>query len=188
MTTAATAARTAFAVLVAAGLLAAPAAADQDDPALDDLFNELYEASARTQIRAVEAAIQRLWDKSGSDTADLLLNRGTVALNSGNYETALEALSAVVELAPGFAEGWNRRATLFFVMGHLDDSLADIERALALAPRHYGALAGLGQIYVIQNRPADAVRAFRRSLAANPHLTLARRFLEALEGSGGLEI
>ena len=174
--------------LVAAALVAGSAAADQDNPALDDLFQALYEASARAEVRAVEAAIQRLWEDSGSDTADLLLSRGTAALNAGNYEAALQTLSAVVELAPEFAEGWNRRATLFFVMGRLDDSIADIERTLTLAPRHYGALAGLGQIYVIEDQPEDAVRAFRRALAANPHLTLARRFLEALGGSGGLEI
>ena len=186
--TAATSKAVFAAVFAAALLAAAPAAADQDDPALDDLFHALYEAGAREEIRAVEAAIQRLWGSSGSDTADLLLSRGTAALNAGNYEAALETLNAVVELAPGFAEGWNRRATLFYVMGRLDDSIADIERTLALAPRHYGALAGLGQIYVIENQPEDAARAFRRALAANPHLMLARRFLEALEGSGGLDI
>lgn len=166
---------------IAAALVPALAAADQNDPALDALFDRLYQTVDTLEARQIEAEIQRVWDSSGSATADLLLGRGTFAMHSGDFAAAERALTMVVTQHPDFAEGWNRRATLYYLMGRLDDSIADVDRTLALAPRHYGALSGLGQIFLIQEKYDQARESFRRALAANPHLVGARRFLRALD-------
>ena len=164
------------------------AEADQDDPALIALFDQLYQTVDTLEARAIEEEIQRVWNTSGSATADLLLGRGTFAMNNGDYAVAERALNTVVNQHPDFAEGWNRRATLYYVMGRLEESVVDVERTLALAPRHYGALSGLGQIYIVLGRIDEARNAFRRALAANPHLVGARQFLRALDRQFGAPI
>jgi len=80
-----------------------------------------------------------------------------------------------VTLDPGFAEAWNRRATVLFMIGHHNRSIADIERVLVLEPRHYGALAGLGQILLRLDEPGGALIAFEAALSINPHLDRIRR-------------
>jgi tetratricopeptide (TPR) repeat protein len=86
----------------------------------------------------------------------------------------------VVELAPKFAEGWNRRATLHYMMGNYPRSIEDVHQTLELEPRHFGALSGLGMIYRALEQPRKAINAFRRALATNPHLSQARASLKAL--------
>ena len=157
------------------------AAADQDDPTLNALFDRLYQTVDSLEAHVIQAEIQRVWNISGSATVDLLLERGTFAMKNGDYFAAERALNIVVNRQPNFAEGWNRRATLYYVTGRLEESVADVERTLALAPRHFGALSGLGQIYVVLGRFDEAREAFRRALAANPHLSGPRRVLRALD-------
>ncbi|MGG7567313.1 tetratricopeptide repeat protein [Rhodovulum sp. DZ06] len=147
---------------------------------LDGLFEELAalgpdEEGAR---RRVAGEIGRLWSLSGSDTIDLLLRRGREAMEDGDNHRALAHFSALTDHAPGFAEGWNARATAFFLLEEWGMALADIERALELEPRHFGALTGLGVILEKIDRPQDALRAWRRALEVHPHL---ERAVEAVE-------
>jgi len=183
--------------LLARGLLAAtlligasvPAAADQNDPALNPLFHQLFDARDVRTAAPTEAQILRVLAQSGSPTADLLLARGTEAMNRGDFDSSLATFTSLLKLAPNFAEGWNRRATLYYLMGNLDASIADLEKVLAFEPRHFTALASLGQIYVIKNQRREALRAFQRALAANPHLLVAKRFVDAVRRmDGGLDI
>lgn len=118
---------------------------------------------------AIEERIIALWSRSGSPTADLLLERGRKAMAAGDLRAAVDHLSALVDHAPDFAEAWNARATAFFMMEEFGLALADIERALALNPQHFGALAGLGIILEQMDRPAEALAAFRAARALNPH-------------------
>jgi tetratricopeptide (TPR) repeat protein len=168
-----------------AAAVTASARADPNDPQLNALFHQLFEAPDAQAASRAEANILRVLAQSGSPTADLLLTRGIEAMNRGDFDLSLQTLTSLVRLAPNFAEGWNRRATLHYVMGNLEASIQDIEKALALEPRHFGAWSGLGQIYIIMNRPADALRAFQRAQAAHPRLAGIRRYIDAVKRMDG---
>ena len=172
---------TALAVVIGLwGLTTAPSQARQDDPRLDALFDRLHTIDGNNEARLVMTMIWRLWSESGSPTVDLLFTRGVQAMNRKEFETALAMLNAVVEMDPDFSEGWNARATLHYIMGNYDDSIRDIDRTLALEPRHWGALSGLGMIYQDTEREKEAIEAYRRVLAANPHLPGAKAAIDFL--------
>lgn len=139
------------------------------DPArLDELFARL-QAETLPEWESVEQEIFNEWSKSGSDSMDLLLQRGRDALEEGDTTAAIEHFTALTDHAPEFAEGFNARATAYFHAGLYGPSLADIQRALALNPRHFGALAGLGTIMMELGREKDALKAFRAAHELNPH-------------------
>lgn len=146
----------------------APGAAPREGEAMERLYRDLADP-ANQNWAITEADIQREWSKSGSPAMDLLLRRGREAIEAGDPDAAIEHLTALTDHAPGFAEGWNARATAFYMKGRLGMAVADIQRALVLNPHHYGALSGLGLIFEQLNRPDMALAAFRASLAINPH-------------------
>lgn len=166
--------------IVAAGLavlaLALPLAAQ--DPAaqlsggraaqLDALFAELTDPENRTWRRS-EADIRRLWSQSGSAAMDLLYKRGEAALDADDPALAVEHLTALTDHAPDFAEGWHLRAVAYYKTGEIGPALADLARALALEPRHWTALSGLGTILENVGMNESALAAFRASLALHPH-------------------
>ena len=167
---------------------AAPVWADQTDPELDTLFSELRDASNPAEINRLENRILDVWRETKSDSIDLLMNRAIVALAEKEFDTALLHFNDVVELAPDYAEGWNRRATLLFVLERYSESIVDIERTVALEPRHFGAWSGLGKIFLELGNNTNALRAYRQALAANPHLTeisdLVKKLEKEAEGRG----
>jgi len=165
--------------------VAVATAADQNDSRLNAMFNQLHELDDPREAQQIERAIWQVWSETGSDTADLLLARGVRAMNDQDFELAMDAFTALITLEPDFAEGWNKRATLHFIMGNFEASIADIDRTLELAPRHFGALSGLGQIYTLMERPKEAIQAYRRALAANPFMRGARATIEALRDKIG---
>lgn len=158
--------------------LAIPAVAQ--DAAVDDLFVRLKEADARA-ARRVEREIWNAWSKSGSASADLLLQRGRDALREGKTGEAIEHLTALVDHAPDFAEGWNARATAYFQAGQYGPSVADIAEALRLEPRHFGALAGFGAILAATGREKQALEVYRSALAIHPHLAGVNEAVARLE-------
>ena len=137
--------------------------------ALDDLFSRLAVADAAAADK-IEREIWIEWSKSGSPAMDLLLERGRAALAAGEPEVAIEHLTALIDHAPQFAEGWNARATAYFQAGELGPSVADIGHVLTLNPRHFGALAGLGMIFEALEKPQKALEVYRAALAIHPHL------------------
>ena len=159
---------------------AAPDAAPQS-PAerLDALFASLADADP-TDAERLEREIMRLWSRSGSDSMDFLLRRGREAMDKEEHEKAVEHLTALVDLAPGFVEGWNTRATAHFLAKDYWASMQDIQRTLALEPRHFGALVGLGTILEQTGDEAGALRAYRAALEVNPHLEPSVKAVERL--------
>jgi len=166
--------------LCALWIAAAPAAARQGDERLDALFERLAAVENPLEARIVEQAIWQIWLESKSDTVDLLMTHGVKAMEEEDFDRALDIFSTIVELDPAFAEGWNKRATLFYLMGEPEASVKDIEKTLALEPRHFGALAGLYSIMRDRNDLEGALRALTRAVAANPHLPSAKDQLREL--------
>lgn len=154
--------------------LGGPAAADQDDSRLDSLFAKLHEDIEPHGARMVEQMIWGVWLESDSDTVNLLMQRGVKAMHDRRFEVALEMFSTIIELQPRFAEGWNKRATLYYLMGRFEDSISDVEKTLELEPRHFGALSGLGLIYTQLEDEEQALKAYEQALAVNPHLPNAK--------------
>ncbi len=146
------------------------ALADQNDPKLERLFAELGRTEDELVANRIETEIWRTWHVSGSDTIDLLMQRSMMAMSVEKFDEALTHLSSVVKLAPDFAEGWNKRATVLFLMRRFEDSIADVDRTLALEPRHFGALSGLGLIHRQLGDEAKALEFFERAVEVNPHM------------------
>lgn len=135
---------------------------------LDRLFDRLKEPEL-PEWETVEADIWREWSKSGSPSMDLLLKRGQDAMEAGDIPAAIEHLTALTDHAPGFAEGWNARAIAYFQQGNYGPALADIQHALTLNPRHFGAMGGLATILEEIGRPEDALEVWRMAQAIHPH-------------------
>jgi tetratricopeptide (TPR) repeat protein len=147
---------------------------------LDDLFARLAAAQDETEAKGVANLIERRWLRSGSDTADLLMTRATEALNAKEYPLAIELLDRVIALQPDWAEPWNRRATAFFLLDDPASSMADIRQVLSREPRHFGAWAGLGHIYMAGGDKKRALEAYRKALAIYPRLEAVREMLDRL--------
>jgi Flp pilus assembly protein TadD len=153
----------------------AEARADQ----LDVLFAELHKPGVRSD--AVEEKIWALWDSSDSPTAEVLLHQATLAIQDGAPAQALSILNRLIGANPDFAEAWNKRATLYFMMKKDDAALADITKVLDLEPRHFGALAGKGMILERQKKFAGARAAYEEALAVNPNLEDVKAALKELD-------
>jgi len=172
---------------------AAPEAAPEDQPPeppadraarLDALFAELAEPG-RADWEKVEGQIGGIWARSGSSAMDLLLRRGNEAMEAEDYPAAIEHFSALVEMAPDFAEGWNARATTYYLMGEFSLSMADIEHVLVLEPRHFGALSGLGFMFEAMDQPKLALEAFEAVHALNPNRPNVNEAITRLERMTG---
>jgi tetratricopeptide (TPR) repeat protein len=145
---------------------------EHDDPAnnLDTLFSALKIAPDETSSKAIEERIWALWLISGSDTCNLLMARAKVATDAKDYDLALKLLDAIVEIKPDYVEGWNRRATIYYLKDDYTHAIADIGEVLAREPRHFGALSGLGQMLQEIGDDKDALEAYRKALVIDPHL------------------
>lgn len=169
-----------LAALAGTALLDGPAPADQNDRRLDGLFERLHATGDAAESRGIEQEIWRIWLESDDAVVDRLMRQGMAAMGLRRLELALERFDRIVERAPEFAEGWNKRATVHYLMGDLQASVLDIERTLDLEPRHFGALSGLGLIYDAIDEPRAALRSFEAALRLNPHLEGTRERIEAL--------
>jgi tetratricopeptide (TPR) repeat protein len=152
-----------------------PAGAGQDDPRLDELFGLLRAADCPEDAERIEERIWDLWTSSGDPAVDRLMRSGMNALAARHYDAALDAFDEVTELAPGFAEGWNKRATVNYLIGDYDESISDVERTLSLEPRHFGALSGLALIALALGEEEQALDAFEAALEIHPQMTGASR-------------
>lgn len=175
-------------LLVLASPFGIPAAQARDN-SLDALFDLLKRAKTAAEAQNVEGAIWVAWMHSGDAEADSLMQLGTAAMEAGDPESALAVFDKLVVRRPDFAEAWNKRATVHYMMGNFGASVADIQRTLALEPRHFGALSGLGLIYDALGKERPALRAFEAALRIHPRLPGARAYVEAVrQKTAGLPI
>lgn len=146
---------------------------------LDRLFAQLRKPDVSGEV--IEQRIWQLWSSSDSPTAEALLQQSQRAIEARAPAEALAILDRLVGAYPEFAEAWNKRATLYFIIDRYDASLHDIDRVLDLEPRHFGALAGRGMILMRQKKYAEARAAYEQALAVNPTLESAREAISQID-------
>jgi len=154
---------------------------------IDTLFASLKAETDADAASEIENAILGLWLESGSDTVDLLMQWTLKAMEEKQYPRALDFLDRIIVLAPTYVEGWNKRATVHFLMDDYGESIADIGKVLELEPRHFGALSGLGMIMRSIGDDKRAMIAYRQALEVDPHLDNVREELDQLEAESAGE-
>ena len=156
-----------------------PTARQTDGPTIanlgrDQQINALLETLKSTTDARVaseaENSLAALWLQSGSATVDLMMGWVSSAMAAKNYGRALDYLDRVLTLRPDYAEGWNARATVYFLEEDYSRALFDLEQVLKLEPRHFDALAGLGAVLRELGKDKEALAAFEQALALDPHL------------------
>lgn len=128
-----------------------------------------------------EQGLWLLWSRSGNPEVDRLIALGTEAMQAGKHVEAITTFSEVIHKKPDFAEGWNRRATVYYLAGQYDKSIADCHEVLKRNPRHFGALSGMGQIYAQLEDYENALRWYRRALEVNPNMLGVEMNIRLLE-------
>jgi len=153
----------------------------ESNQTLDRLFEQLKKDPKHSSASATAGMIWREWTASGSRSIDLLMKWAATAMRNQDFAKAEDLLDQVIVLSPEFAEGWNRRATLYFHKLDYSRSLADVEKTLSLEPRHFGALSGLAAIMQRLDRDEDALKAWYRVLEIYPANKAAQNAVITLE-------
>jgi tetratricopeptide (TPR) repeat protein len=165
-----------------------PPAAPTKQGRLDQLFADLKRERNEKAAERIAGRIWGEWNQSGSASIDLMMQWAQKATEDQKFDVALDFLDQVVTLQPGYAEGWNRRATVHFMMKNYGKSMADIERTLQLEPRHFGALSGLAQIMAETGHKQSALEAWQKVLTIYPMMRSAQdqvsTLSEELAGEG----
>ncbi len=125
-------------------------------------------------------ALWDIWSRSGNQEIDRLFATGTDAMTEGRWDDAVAVFTRIIARDPDFAEGWNKRATVYFLMGAFEKSLADCDEVMKRNPYHYGALSGYGMIYMRLEEPERALEYFERALRVNPNMAEVRNTVELL--------
>ncbi|MET2832707.1 tetratricopeptide repeat protein [Mesorhizobium shangrilense] len=183
--------------LLLSGSIAVPAWSDEPvnppvaatkEARLDQLFIDLKRERNEKAAERIAGRIWGEWSQSGSASIDLMMQWSQKAIENQKFDVALDFLDQVVTLQPNYAEGWNRRATVHFMMKNLGKSMSDIDHALQLEPRHFGALSGLAQIMALTGHKQSALEAWQKVLAIYPMMRNAQdqvaTLSEELAGEG----
>lgn len=153
---------------------------------LDQLFAALKNAETEAEGRNIEADIWTVWSASGVRQIDEMMAQAREFMERGLPQAAFDELSEVIDKKPDYVDGWNRRAWVLFTMSRYRDSLQDVERVLALEPRHFGALAGKALIHIRTENWRDALKSLRRAVAIHPFLK-ERHLIPELEQKLGVK-
>jgi tetratricopeptide (TPR) repeat protein len=128
-----------------------------------------------------ESAMWQVWSRSGDPAIDRLFATGLGQMQARQGEEAVETFTEIIRRRPDFAEGWNKRATVYYLLGEYKKSLADCDEVMKLNPYHFGALSGDGMIYMQLDQPVQALEYFERALRVNPNLESTRQTIELLK-------
>jgi tetratricopeptide (TPR) repeat protein len=165
--------------------LAGRARADQNDPRLEALFQELRVVTGYLRARTLEQQIWEIWTASSNPEVNRLMDDGVTAMATQDYKTALADFTKVIEAAPDFAEGWNKRATVRYMRKDFTGAVADCQETLSRNPHHFGAASGQGLCHMALGQYREAAICFRRALEIHPHLAAVRYNLTLAESQGG---
>jgi tetratricopeptide (TPR) repeat protein len=131
--------------------------------------------------KLAERSMWEVWSRSGDAAVDRLLASGIEQMSAREGELAVQTFTEVIRRRPDFAEGWNKRATVYYLMGEYQKSLADCDEVMKRNPYHFGALSGYGMIYLQLDQPAKALDYFQRALKVNPNLDSINETVEMLK-------
>ena len=131
--------------------------------------------------KLAERSMWGVWSRSGDAAIDRLLASGIEQMSARESELAVQTFTEVIRRRPDFAEGWNKRATVYYLMGEYQKSLADCDEVMKRNPYHFGALSGYGMIYLQLDQPAQALDYFQRALKVNPNLESINETVEMLK-------
>ncbi len=146
----------------------------------DRLVASLNDDDAQVR-RLAEAAMWRIWSRSGERAIDALHGRGVAQMEAGQLQMALLTFTEVIRRKPAFAEGWNKRATVLYLLGNYEQSMKDCDEVLKRNPNHFGALSGYGQMFMGLGEFERAIEYLERALKVNPNLPGAATAIRALE-------
>lgn len=162
------------------GIAPSLACADQNDPQLDTLFGNLQQAETLDEASGYVQEIWNVWITHDDPVQMSRMNKGIRAMEDGDYAVAVGIFSNIIKDDPNFAEGWNKRATVYYLLGRVDESHNDVNRTLALEPRHFGALSGQGLLYAATGNLHKALRSFEEAIAVNPFMPSVQSHIKAL--------
>lgn len=149
-------------------------------PDAERLVVRLADTDETVRMHAV-AAMWQIWSRSGDPAIDKLFARGLGQMQASEFDNALETFNQIVRRKPEFAEGWNKRATLYFLMGQNEKSLKDCDEVLKRNRYHFGAMSGAGQIHLQIGNADRALEFFRRAVDVNPNLDGPAQMIPLLE-------
>ena len=144
------------------------AQADQRDEQLIELFDKLFLSTNNMEASKLLFNIWDIWSIADNQETQIIFDEANQFMDVGELDNAIELFTKVIKQSPEFAEGWNKRATVYFLKGELNKSISDIEKTLNLEPRHFGALDGLAEIYLMQDDLVGAAVIYRRILEIIP--------------------
>ena len=155
---------------------------------LDELYGKLAVANDTEEAKGLAGLISAIWMRTGSDTANLLMQRAVVSIQSKNLDLAAQLLDKLVVIQPNWAEAWNKRASVRFAKGDLNGSMQDVEQVLKIEPKHFGAIEGMAIILQRTGFDKQALEVYRRALAIYPHQPEIQQIVDKLtvqvEGQG----
>ncbi len=170
-----------FIILSVLLLTSATVWADQNDARLNNLFTSLKSMDNSGDAGPIIDRIWMIWTETPDPALRLEMQRGIAAMHIANYSQAMESFNTIIKAEPDFAEGWNKRATLYYIMGQYTSSMHDVYKTLSLEPRHFGALSGMGFILMQTGDDQAAISAFEEALKANPHMPSIYNYIEFLK-------
>jgi|TARA_B100000315_G_scaffold257085_1_gene304738 tetratricopeptide (TPR) repeat protein len=158
-----------------------PLEAGQEDKRLNLLFAGLAKSNTVGEAKSIEHSIWQIWIENKNQPVSRIMDFGIKSMDAGALKAALKAFDKVVEMDPEFAEGWNKRATTYYLLRDYRASVKDIAQTLRLEPRHFGALSGLGLINAALGRHSAALKAFEQASTIHPHMSGVQQHIKLLK-------
>ena len=149
--------------------LAFPVKSDQSDTRLPNLFQELYDSTNDSQINQITTKIWAIWHETNDIKIEADFYRGMELLRTRDFKMSIAFFTQVIEKKPNFAEAWNKRATVYYMIGNFDKSMHDINETLKLEPRHFGAMDGMGLIFIHLHQYEKAIKIYEQMLEIFPN-------------------
>ena len=150
-----------------------------DMQVMQALLQALRDPDGRVR-QGAQDAMWAIWLRADNDEIEALMLEGIRLMESEEYPEAAEVFTRMIAKAPKFAEGYNKRATVYYLLQDFERSIADIRKTLELNPAHFGALSGMGLCYLGLEEPRQALEWFERAVAINPNMDTIQHYIEQI--------